>query len=85
MSAQCVNDKDKGYGCAMTGRMIPDNFQLVKKPDGELVLQGYFSWECSSCRRGGGDWRDLPTVILPAPEKISRWKKICQSVKKFLA
>lgn len=40
----------------------PDDYRLGMKPNGALVLQGYFTWLTST--GGGGEWRDLPTVAL---------------------
>lgn len=37
------------------------SYRLVKKPDGELVLQGCFMWHQG--RMGGFAWRDIPTVL----------------------
>ncbi len=75
----------KNHQCVMCGSSAPVNYQLVKKPDGELVLQGYFTWRCDQCGVGGGEWQDLPTIVMPAPEKITLRKKFRLSVDKFLS
>ena len=40
----------------------PDDYRLGMKPNGALVLQGYFTWLTPT--GGGGEWRDLPTIAL---------------------
>lgn len=75
----------KNHQCAMCGSNTPVNYQLVKKPDSELVLQGYFTWHCDQCGVSGGEWQDLPTIVMPAAEKITRWKKFRQSVNKLFS
>jgi hypothetical protein len=50
-------------GEVRTGSNMPTQYRLARKPDGELVLQGGFSWWCGN--ESGVEWRDLPTVELP--------------------
>ena len=38
----------------------PAGYRLVKKPNGEMVLQGMFCWYEGS--KHGHEWRDIPTV-----------------------
>lgn len=38
----------------------PAKYQLMKKLDGTLVLQGFFRW--TDGRETGGDWKDIETV-----------------------
>ena len=71
-------------GCTMCGSNAPLKYQLVKKPDGELVLQGYFAWNCAQCSSGGGEWRDLPTVVMPQQAPDTRWQKLQRSLSRWL-
>lgn len=41
--------------------MTPSGYRLMRKLNGELVLQGVYSWQEGS--HHGHEWRDIPTVI----------------------
>ena len=71
-------------GCVMSGVDSPVRYQLVKKPDGVLVLQGYFVWSCDQCSSDGGEWRDLPTIVMPQQAPETRWQKLQRSLSKWL-
>lgn len=47
-------------GAARMEYTIPSGYRLVNR-NGNISLQGYFRWEQGSL--GGGDWKDIPTVI----------------------
>ena len=40
----------------------PYEYRLARKPNGALVLQGFYTWSQGSVQ--GGAWKDLPTVNL---------------------
>ena len=45
-----------------TGSSKPDVYRLLKKKNGELVLQGMFTWNDGN-NKFGYDWKDIPTEI----------------------
>lgn len=49
-------------GGSRVEKQKPDDYRLGMKPNGALVLQGYFTWLTPT--GGGGEWRDLPTIAL---------------------
>lgn len=46
------------------GTTIPVAYRLLWKKNGQLVLQGQFTWEeiGPKGRSGGSEWRDIPSV-----------------------
>jgi hypothetical protein len=56
MSSTILAIGDFGF---TTGSSTPSAYRLVRR-NGELTLQGCFTWRSESC--GGLEWRDIPTV-----------------------
>jgi len=56
---------DNGITISLTPQRIvdlePKTYRLLKKPSGELVLQGAYRWYEGV--EGGFVWKDIPTVI----------------------
>lgn len=53
-----------------TGNSNPSEYRLAKTQDGELILQGLFTWQeidtaTRNCVGGDSEWRDIPTFDLP--------------------
>lgn len=48
----------------------PTSFRLLKKLNGELVLQGAFLWHEEGTQRAGFEWRELRTEIEKTDEKL---------------
>jgi len=43
---------------------VPASFRLGKKPNGEVILQGSYTWQNLSKGIGGIKWREVPMVML---------------------
>lgn len=52
-----------GYSPISKGRVekaIPDYYRLARRPSGEIILQGSYTWQ--EGQNYGHEWRDIPTV-----------------------
>ena len=45
-----------------TGSTKPESYRLFKKKNGELVLQGMYTWTDGN-NKFGYDWKEIPTEI----------------------
>ena len=60
-------------GSCRIGSDKPGLYRLVKMGNGELVLQGCYTWQDGT--KFGSEWRDIPTVDLVADQLHTAMKE----------